>query len=76
MPVTFPTPEEFLHLPWHKRDRAIRAARGLLRQYGGMVEEAVVPPARTRLSAEALRQRHWEFGEAIRAEARRLEQGA
>lgn len=76
MPVTLPTPEELVQLPWHKRDRAIRTARALLRQYGGIVEEAVVPPGRTRLSAEALQQRHWEFGEAIRAEARRLEQGA
>lgn len=74
MPVILPTPTELLAMDWHKRDKAIRTTRQLLRDYGGMVE-AVDIPVRTRLTPEALAERKRLFGERVREEARRLEQG-
>lgn len=72
MPVTLPTPAEFSALPWKSRDRAILAARNLLRAYGGSVSEDMTGDgyriARERNAADNAR-----WAERVREEARRLE---
>lgn len=72
-PVVLPSPEELTRLTWWQRDKAIRAARALLRSYGALVEAADMPARRTRLAPEVLAERKRAEGEAIREEARRLE---
>lgn len=71
MPVILPTADELAQLDWHKRDRAVRAARNLLRAYGDAVEP-VAPAKRYRLTDAQRAEREWAWGEAVRAEARRL----
>ena len=69
MPLTVPTPAEFAALDWHKRDKALRTMRRLIRAYGEFVDET---PTRTALSARARAERDAEWGERVRAEARAL----
>lgn len=72
MPVTLPSPSEFSALPWKSRDKAIIAARTLLRAYGGAVAEDMTGDgyrvARERNAADNAR-----WAERVREEARRLE---
>lgn len=72
MPVTLPSPAEFSGLPWKSRDKAIVAARNLLRAYGGAVAEDMTGDgyrvARERNAADNAR-----WAERVREEARRLE---
>lgn len=71
MPVILPTPDELVALDWHKRDKAIRAARALLRGYGAHVEPADGTRYRLR---KAAKERAWgQWAEEVRAEARRIE---
>jgi hypothetical protein len=71
MPIILPTPEELAELDWHKRDKVVRAARRLLREYGAAL--TVDLPAEPRaISAEAQRRDDIVWGERVRAEARAL----
>lgn len=71
MPVTLPHPEEFARLDWRTRDKAILAARGLLRAYGGTVSEDMTGDG-YRPSREARARRDAQWAEDVRAQARRL----
>ena len=72
MPVILPTPDEFSGLPWRSRDKALMAARSLLRGYGGIAGIDLTADAyrtrRDRIKAEDI-----AFGERVRAEARAME---
>lgn len=71
MPIAFPTPDELAAMPWHQRDRVLRR----LRAYERAVGLYVVPTERTTRSAagEGVRRNYLrEWGEQVRAEARRL----
>jgi hypothetical protein len=70
MPILLPTPDELADLDWHKRDKAVRAARALLRGYGVHVEPA--DRVRWREGRERYAARHAAWAESVRAEARRL----
>lgn len=70
MPVILPTPDEIAAMPWHSRDRAVNAARALLRGYGDLVEPS--EPTRWRSRRDGYRSRHAAWAEGVRAEARRL----
>ena len=71
MAVVMPTPEEFARLDWHKRDKAIRAARALMRGYGAAMADDMTADA-LRPSAEARARADRAWGERVRAEARAL----
>jgi hypothetical protein len=72
MPVILPTPDEFSALPWRSRDKALMAARSLLRGYGGAAGVDLTADAyrtrRDRIKAEDI-----AFGERVRAEARAMQ---
>lgn len=75
MPVTLPTPEEFSSLPWKSRDKAIIAARNLLRAYGGAVAEDMTGDG-YRVARERNATDNARWAEQVRAEARRLERAS
>lgn len=72
MPVTLPTPAEFSSLPWKSRDKAILAARNLLRAYGGSVAEDMTGDG-YRIARERNATDNARWAERVREEARRLE---
>ena len=72
MPVTLPTPDEFSSLPWKSRDKAILAARNLLRAYGGSVAEDMTGDG-YRIARERNACDNARWAERVREEARRLE---
>lgn len=69
MPVALPTPEEFAALNWKNRDKAVKAARTLLRTYGGVFADDGY-----RINRNAQDNARW--AESVREEARRLEREA
>lgn len=76
MPVLLPTPDELAVMPWHKRDKALHAARKLLTAYGLAFEPARrtrMTEAQRRRNAERRRRQAAKWGESVREEARRLE---
>ena len=75
MPVTLPSPAEFTALSWKSRDKAIIAARNLLRAYGGSVAEDMTGD-NYRVARERNATDNARWGESVREEARRLEREA
>jgi hypothetical protein len=72
MPVTLPSPAEFSGLSWRSRDKAIIAARNLLRAYGGAVAEDMTGD-HYRIARERNATDNARWAERVREEARRLE---
>jgi len=77
MPLLIPTPEELARMDWHKRDKVARTLREYERAVGVYVGDG--NPRTTRLTEEGrelrrkeIAEREAAWGEAVRAEARRL----
>lgn len=69
MPFVLPTPEELIRLDWRQRNKVIARLRAYERALGLYVGE---PQPRTALTEQARAEREREWGESVRAEARRL----
>lgn len=69
-PIPLPTPDELGRMSWQQRDRAVMAARRLVRAYGGTVEAD--GGTRYRLTKAAKEANAREWAEQVRADARRL----
>ncbi len=77
MAVILPTPAELARMDWYKRDAVLRSIRALERDLGAAFVPADI--RRYRMTPEQKQQRAAEitareaaWGEAVRAEARRL----